>query len=67
MLAVIVEEVGNEEVKESFTSYVKKVPLSDTPTLRGVELLKWNFTRGSLWKTSKKLMLFLPLWMNQLT
>lgn len=39
MLAVIDEVVVDEKVKESVTSTIKKVPLSDTSTLRRVELL----------------------------
>lgn len=39
MLAVIDEIVVDQKVKESVTSSIKKVPLSDTTTLRRVELL----------------------------
>lgn len=39
MLAVISEVVIDEKVKESATSSIKKVPLSDTSTLRRVELI----------------------------
>ena len=48
MLAVIDEVVVDEKVKESVTSSVKKVPLSDTSTLRRVELLAQDVSRKLL-------------------
>ncbi len=48
MLAVIDEVVVDEKVKESVTSSIKKVPLSDTSTLRRVELLRKDVSRKLL-------------------
>uniref|UniRef100_A0A671WXQ4 DUF4371 domain-containing protein n=1 Tax=Sparus aurata TaxID=8175 RepID=A0A671WXQ4_SPAAU len=48
MLAVIDEVVVDEKVRESVTSSIKKVPLSDTSTLRRVELLAKDVSRQLL-------------------
>ena len=53
MLAVIDEVVIDQKVKESVTSAIKKVPLSDTSILRRVELLAKDVS-GKLFENVRK-------------